>query len=456
MQQHGANATTESVGVLILGRKRPGFDQEWNRVITSRSVEALNGLGFSCVGADAPVVDDASTQSALDRIQKAGCRALVLLQPSIAHGQLAMTVMQRWRNPLVLWATPERPGDGKVSSCGLVGQHLWASVLRQAKHPFEFVYGDPGDQATRAELMRAIAMAATATKLRQAKVGVVGTYAPGFIDLAAEPFLLQRALGVQLHALSLPQFIERVNGMPEAAVKQDVQRVLDLGMPMTKVSGEALDVNSRCYLAMLELMEEEQLHALTIQCWPEMPNMLGQWPYLAVSRLTSEGHAIAIEGDVDGCLATLMNKWLGLGPSFLTDWLEHGEHSIFFWHPGMAPMTMCNALGSEYGPELDHHFNIAKPFVVNGRIRINEPVTIMRLWRCDNQYLLTAFEGKTVPPKRNITGNSVLVEVPGESIPFRFDRLLHAAMPHHVLLSFGRHEDTFRRTSRMLGIDFVA
>ena len=89
-----------------------------------------------------------------------------MLQPSMGNGQLAFSLMQAWPGPIVLWATPERPGDGKVSSCSLVGQHLWASMLRQAGHPFEFVYGDPDDAAVRKELLRAIALSRTVMQLR--------------------------------------------------------------------------------------------------------------------------------------------------------------------------------------------------------------------------------------------------------------------------------------------------
>lgn len=454
MQSGSQQSVKLPLGVLILGRKRPGFDQEWNQIVCARSVSALTELGFHCIGAEAPVVDDATMHAALDRIEQAGCRVLLLLQPSIAHGQLALTVMQRWSGPVILWATPERPGDGKVSSCSLVGQHLWASAFAQANHPFEFVYGDADDPALRADVMRAIHLLSAFARLRRAKVGVVGAYVPGFIDLAAEPFLLRRSLGIQLHVLSLPQYIERVNNFPQAAVDQDVQRVRDLNLPMVNVTADALAVNSRCYLAMKELMEEERLDGIALQCWPELPNMLGQWPYLAISRLSSEGHAVSMEGDVDGCIQMLMNSWLNLGPSFLTDWLEHSQDSIFFWHPGMAPMTMCDAIGTEYGPALDQHFNVAKPYVVNGHIRVGEPVTIMRLWRCGDIYKLTAFEGRTVSPKRRLTGNTALVEVSGEPVSSRFDRLLHAGMPHHVLLSFGHHAEVYRRLARLFNIEW--
>ncbi|HEV2326723.1 MAG TPA: hypothetical protein VGS10_22480 [Terracidiphilus sp.] len=458
MQERAVEAASRPLGVLILGRKRPGFDQEWNKIICARSVAALGQLGFRMVGADEPVVDEATTVAKLEKLQQAGCSAMVMLQPSMGHGQLALTVAQRWTDPVVLWATPERPGDGKVSSCSLVGQHLWGSSLRQAGHAFELVYGDPDDADLRADLVRAIAVARAARGLRHAKVGVIGTHAPGFIDLAAEPFLMRRTLGIQLHPLSLPQYIERVHALPEDAVRKDVEAVLAMKLPMGEISTEDLPMNSRCYLAMLELIEEECLDGITIQCWPELPNMLGQWPYLAVSRLTTSGRAVSIEGDVDGCAGSLMNCLLGMGPGFLTDWLEHDRNTIFFWHPGMAPMNMCNAAGGAGGPSLARHFNIVKPLVVDACIRENELVTVARLWRCDGEYHMTAFEGRTIPSRRKLTGNTVLVELSDEemarrgTVPERFDRLVHAGMPHHVLLSFGTHAETFRRLARALGV----
>ncbi len=462
MRDSAGKAEAGPVGVLVLGRKRPGFDQEWNKIICERSLAALAELGYRTVGGDEPVVDEATTAAKLEKLHQAGCSALVMLQPSMGHGQLALTVAQRWTDPVVLWATPERPGDGKVSSCSLVGQHLWASSLRQAGHAFELVYGDPDDAQLRAELVRAVAVARTAGALKRAKLGVIGTHAPGFIDLAADPFLMRRSLGIQLHPLSLPQYMERVHALPQDGVRKDVETVLAMKLPMREITAEDLSLNSRFYLAMLELIEDECLDGITIQCWPELPNMLGQWPYLAVSRLSTEGRAISIEGDVDGCAGSLMNCLLGMGPGFLTDWLEHDRNTIFFWHPGMAPMDMCNAAECDGSPSLAKHFNIVKPLVVDGCIREGEEVTVSRLWRCDGEYHMTAFQGRTVAPRRKLTGNTVLVELSEAEIgrrgpvPERFDRLVHAGMPHHVLLSFGNQAETFRRLARAMGVGWQA
>ena len=44
MQSCATQTASRPIGVLILGRKRPGFDQEWNQIICGRSIAALQEL----------------------------------------------------------------------------------------------------------------------------------------------------------------------------------------------------------------------------------------------------------------------------------------------------------------------------------------------------------------------------------------------------------------------------
>jgi L-fucose isomerase-like protein len=449
-------AGSKKVGVLIFGRKRPGFDQEWNATIREGCRKTLADLGFECVGADGVVLDDGSVSAALDAIEREQCKALIVIQPSLADGQFALTVSQRWLDPVILWATPERPGDGKVSSCSLVAQHLWASIFRQAGHGFEFVYGAAEEVGE--DLRRAIALTGAVKGLRTAKLGMIGGHAPGFIDLAADPFLMRKTFGLQLQPLSMPQFIERVRAVPESAVAADVAKVRTLGLRRTEdgtvATDEALAMSSRFYLSMKDVMRELSLDALSVQCWPDLGNMLGEWPYFAVSRLTGEGAAVSIEGDVDGAIGALLGRLSGIGPGFLTDWLEHDAETIFFWHPGMAPLNMCEAVGGADGPTVGGHFNGARPLVVDGRLQIGSAVTVSRVWRCDGRYHAMAFEGRAVAPRRQVTGNSLLVEVDGGGVPEKFEGLIHAGLPHHVTVHFGRHAGMVRRFAGLVGAEW--
>ena len=439
------------LGVLVIGRKRPGFDQEWNQVIRRRCDQAFRALHFSCIGGDTPVVDDETIIAALKELTDDGAEALVVLQPSLGNGQLALTVAQHWAGPIVLWATPERPDGEKVSSCSLVAQHLWASILRQANHAFELVYGDPDAADVRQLLRRAVLLARTVKRLKHSKLGVIGSHAPGFIPMAADSFLMRRQIGVQLHDLSLPQFIDRVRGIDETQVARDLDRVKAMKMPMVAgVSADDLPMQSRYYLALREVMREERLDLLTFQCWPELPNVLGQWPYLAVTRLASEDVSLAIEGDADGAISLFIGHQIGAGAGFLTDWLEHDADTIHLWHPGMAPLGLCESPGT-----MSKHFNIEKPFVVDAPLRTDRAVTIARLWHCDGEYRMMAFEGRTIPRRRELTGNTALVQVADCDVSRLFDDLCHAGLPHHVILFDGAHAEALRRLARMMRIAWV-
>ncbi len=444
-----------ALGLLIIGRKRPGFDQEWNQTMTRGAREALAALEFDCIS-DVPVVDDVTIGAAIAKIRQAGCDALVVLQPSLGNGQLSLAVMQQWGQPVVLWATPERQDNPKASSCSLVAQHLWASIFRMAKHPFEMVYGDPGDARVRSELARAVALCKTRKIISEAKLGTIGGNAPGFLAMAPDTFAMKRQLGVQLAMLSLTQFIDRVNGIDDVAARNDVELVRGMKWPMRDVTADDLALQSRYYLSMKQLIEEESLQAISMQDWPELPNNPGGWPYMAMSRLADEGFPISMEGDADGAILCLMGKHLGMGLAFITDWLEHDDDSIMCWHAGSIPPSMCPPIGKPGGPTLAKHFNIERPMVMDGSLRTGEPVTIGRLWRCDDRYHMTAFEGKTIPMPRSITGNSAMIEVDGGDVRNWFDTLCHAGFPHHPVVFYGRHLETLRRMARMLNVNWLA
>src|ERR1019366_8539320 len=181
-------------------------------------------------------------------------------------GRLAPTLAQLWPDPLLIWATPEKPDGDMISSCSLVGAHAWASTLRQMGHSFEVIYGDPDAPETRQKLDEVVRLAATA-----------------------------------------------------------------LARPKKETGAEALPMASRMYLAMRSFLDTEGLDAMTIRCWPELPNTFGQWPYLGIARLTDEGRAVACEGDADGAMSAWIGESLGMGRCYLTDWLEHDQETITLW-----------------------------------------------------------------------------------------------------------------------------
>ena len=301
---------------------------EWGKQMEACVRSALPKTGFDIFEPSEKAIDDASLRRAMAECDAQKVDAIVLLQTTMGDGRLSQTMAQLWPQPLVLWATPEKQEGDMISSCSLVGVHCWASTLRQMGHPFELVYGDPDAAATLQRFRETVRIAATIRRLKTLRLGVIGGQSPGYFAMSVDPFVIHRGTGAQVQTYSLVEFSNVVNELSNDAVAADVAKVKALGFPHKDTTDEDLPMASRLYLAMKSFLDNENLDALTIRDWPEMPNAFGQWPYLGVARLVEEGRAIGIEGDADGALSAWIAESLGLGRCYLSDWLEHDEQTV--------------------------------------------------------------------------------------------------------------------------------
>lgn len=444
------------LGVIFIGRRRPGFDMDWGTAMETRVRATLQTeKDFTCFEPAEKAVDDASLRRALAACAGQAVDAIVILQATMGDGRLAPTVAQLWPDPVLLWSTPENQKGDMISSCSLVGTHCWASVFRQMGHRFELINGAPEDLVVQQRLREAVRLAVTIRRLRTVRLGVIGGQAPGYFAMSADPFAMHRGLGIQLQTYSLIDFANVLNEIKEDAVATDVAKVKALQLPHKDTTDDDLPMASRLYLAMRAFLDGENLDALTIREWPEMPNTFGQWPYLGVARLAEEGRAVGIEGDADGALTAWIGETLGLGRCYLSDWLEHDHETITIWHGGAAPFSLCEPVGTPGGPKLARHFNIRKPAAVEATIRAGMPITILRLWRCDGRYFVTAREGETLPPRRHLMMTNGLARLNRQDPSVWFEDLCHHGMPHHVAVFQGHHENLLRRLARNLGAEFV-
>jgi L-fucose isomerase-like protein len=445
-----------TVGLLVMGRKRPGFDPDWGALIKRKVIAQMEQSGFTLVIPDVAIVDDLTLRAALDACDAAGTDVHVVVQPTMSDANLGVTISQRSRNPVILWATPENPEGAMISSCSLVGAHTFGATLRLMNRPFELVYGMPGEPDTASALDDAVRISNACGRIRGGKLGLIGYHAPGFIDMHASSWQTMDQLGLQLRHISLHDYLDAAAGADADTVAADVNALETLGLPLHAVDRADLEQASRLYLAFKQFIRDESLDAAAIRCWAELPRIVGQWPYLGMFRLGEEGFPAAAEGDVDGALSLWVGGLLGFHKAgYLSDWLGHDDETVTLWHAGNCPLALLEPIGSKRGPRIGRHFNSKIPAVVEGTLRAGQPVTVFRIWSCDNGYRLAALEAETVTPRRHLMGNNGLARIDGGNMRRRFEALLHEGMPHHVAVFPGRHAATLERFARQTGMWFV-
>ena len=443
------------LAVVFLGRKRPGFDPDWGAKIEAEVKTFFTDSQYEAFIPQYKIIDDSSMRRIIAECEQNKCNVLLVFQTTAGDARLAPVMAQLWDGPIVLWATPENPEGRMISSCSLVGIHIFASTLRQIGKPFEIVYGAPTDVRTIQEFDDAVRVAYAARYLRKSKIGLIGYNAPGYANMAADAASLSRGLGAQLHHIGLQELLDAMKALPASEVVDDVNRVLEMNLPMVDVEKSDLEIQSRFYLAFKQLIATETLDALAVRCWPELPNVTGQWPYFAMARLSNEGYPCGMEGDVDGAISCLTGEIMGFGRGYLSDWLEHTEDTINLWHGGNSPFDLSEPVGTEHGPRLTKHFNIKKPMVLESWLKAGMDITVFRLWRCDGQYFMTARDGCTIQPQRDLAGTNGLARIKGGNVHQWFVDLCHAGMPHHIAIFQGHHSDTLRKFARLMNIKWV-
>ena len=422
----------------------------------ARSVRDLLGhSNLDWYEPDGTIVDDSTLTRAVDACGDAGANVLVALQTTMSDSRMARTLCQIWPDPVVLWATPENPEGAIVSSCSLVGAHNWASNLYHHGRGFEIVCGHPEVPQTLTDLRVATRIVFAAWRLRRSRLAVIGGQAPGFFAMAPDANALFDRLGVQLQQFTLPEFFDALPAKDDPAVATDVASISEFDLPFRDATEADLPDASRLYLAMCRFYDEHQVDALALRCWPELPNRIGQWPYLGMARLAGRELGVAMEGDGDGALTAALGGMLGFGPCFLSDWLEHSTDAVTFWHAGNIPFALSPEIGAPGGPRLAPHFNNKKPTVVESIIKPQMPVTVMRLWNRKSDYVIAAEEGMTRVPRRELMGSQAEVAMSRVEPDAWFERLCHEGMPHHVAIFGGHHRDTIRRWARLTRITFV-
>jgi len=442
------------LGILFLSRKRDGFDPEWGAGMVGRVRDSLATCGLQWHEPTVKIVDEGSLAAAVDDCREAGANVLVTLQTTMSDARLARSLCQLWPEPVVLWATPEKPEGAMISSCSLVGIHNWASNLFHHGRRFEIVYGAPECAATMRGLRNAAQLLLAKWRLGRTQLGVIGGQAPGFFAMAPDANALHTQLGVQVQQFSLVQFLDVLAEVGDEAVAEDVSAIGRLGLSHRDTSPSDVPMAARLYLAMRHFYDEEGVDALALRCWPELPNRTGQWPYLGMARLAEQGRGIAMEGDGDGALTAQLGNLLGFGPCFLSDWLEHTHETITLWHPGNIPFSLAPPVGEEGGPRLARHFNNQKPLVVESILQPDMPVTIVRLWNCQSRYLIAVLEGRTRVPCRGLMGSQSLVEPHGCDPHDWFVEMCHQGLPHHVAVFRGHHRGMIESWARLSGVEF--
>lgn len=284
------------------------------------------------------------------RFERSGVDAILVLLLTYAPSQIALSALARTRIPVVIWNTQElKSVDASFTSANMIDNHGvhgtqdLANVLLRAGAKFSYLTGHPDEPQPRAWLRDFFGAAAAVGRLSKARVGMIGYQFPGMGDLAVDTTQIAVSPGCSCIPLSVAEFIRLTDSLDRDAagrVVEGYRRDYQVAPDVTEID---LTATASAELALRSIVREHQLDAFTYQFMAfgedERSSTL---PFVAASRLMSEGVGFAGEGDLMGALGTALFNWLQPPATFSEMFtIDFTGNAVFMSHMGEINVGMA-------------------------------------------------------------------------------------------------------------------
>lgn len=394
------------------------------------------------------------------------CDALVVVCLTYAPSHIALAALKRTRLPIVVWNVQELwavddtyDGNAMGNNHGVHGTQDLANVLLRGGVPFHYVTSHLKDRDALTELEHFFTAAAAVAGLRRCRLGLLGYPFPGMGDFAVDTTHLAATLGCTCETLSLEDYHLRAAAAARSAVEQlvaDYRHSYAVAEDVTEID---LARTARAEIALRSMVAERRLDALSFQFLAfgedERTETL---PFMAISRMMSDGIGFAGEGDVVGAAGTWLLNRVCRPASFSEIFtIDYANNSVLFSHMGEANTAMARR---------DRKIPLVVRPVPITRTRGRQlslvtcfeagPATLCALalgpqhrWRL----IVSAVEIQDFGPLPTLAAPHCKVRLP-EDVRHWLTRYAMAGGPHHHAICFGDARPRLAMAAKLLDADY--
>ena len=348
--------------------------------------------------------------------------------------------------PTVLWGMTTAQAWG-----AFVGVQQTLFPFKELGLPYRFVVGDLGSDRVWSMIASYARGAALKRRLKGLRVGLMGWRAEGMSDVTFDELALREKFGVQVVNIGLTRYARSVEAVPDAEAGS-AWSTLKARFDTSIITPDEVNQGVKTYLAMQQLARDENLQAVTVECFHDHVG----GPCLGCSLFNDAGIAASCESDVPGALIMAACQILTGQPTFHADAIKAdlAENSAIWHHCGNMPTRL--AAGDRPLPLRPTPAHIA-PGAFGPAIQATlhpGPVTAVNLVGRHGTLRVAALEGAAVPYQLEFPGSAGKVVFPFD-LAAAFEQLGNAGYGHHFALAQGHIGDDLAAWCQVSGVDYL-
>ena len=413
------------IGVVCVARKT--FDYKAAEAIYSQIKEDLKKIEkIEWHFISDLVIEIKEAQQAADYLARKQVDGLVCISGTFALGHLILELNKKVQRPILLWGLEELPYDGgKIRLNSVCGINLNSSNLYKAGvKNYHVVIGKEidVDWLDAIRILRAFS---------SSHIGIIGYRAKGFFNLDVDELDLYRELGILIDHYELNEVFSLE--VDDAQVNQRREQIKDI-FDVSGISEEQLNRVAYLTAKFGKFLEQNQLDALAIRCWPEFANTYGISPCAAMSILQMENKILTCEGDILGSLSMLAHQAIGGANPFLSDFsqVDFKEDFGLLWHCGVAA---CNLWDGKCNRSLDTYFAGGRGVTADFVMKPGE-ISMLRIDYTPGEYRLFLQKAEGIPMNKDLKGTYVKVKFQ-DHVREVLNKIIQNGIAHHISVAYG-------------------
>lgn len=428
--------------------------------------------GFGATVIDAGLVDSPEkAQSAASLFRKNEADLIFLYVSTYALSSTVLPAVQRLGVPVVVLSLQPVPqldyekfnrlGDRGLMT-GIWLEHCQACsvpeiacVFNRAGIRYDLITGYLQDEEAWREIRDWLDAARVASAMRSNRVGVLGHYYGGMLDVYSDMTQLSAAFGCHFELLEVCELVEMRKGVTKKQIVEKTKQFKKEFDVSTECSRAEVDRAARTSVALEGLVAKHRLDSLAYY-YEGTPGSESQDIVTSViagnTLLTGHGVPVAGECEIKNCLAMKIMDLFGAGGSFSEFYLiDFKDDVVFLGHDGPAHFAIAEGR-VKLVPLPVYHGKPGRGLSIQMTVK-HGPVTLLSVVQHANGNVsLLAAQGESVP--------GPVLEIGNTNSRYRFspgtkafiNEWSKAGPAHHCAISVGHVAGKIIKLGAILGL----
>ncbi len=407
-------------------------------------------------------VDDA-----VKTFESKGLDLILLVFLTYTPSYTAFKALKATKLPILIFNTQklhelsaDTDADEILRNHGMHGVQDLCNVILKANLKFGLVTGHYKDEKALKQVKEWSQAAAIVSFLRGCRAGIIGYPQEGTGDFSFDETNLLSVLGVMVLHISQTKLAQMAQEAPLEKIREQMGKDRQLFSITKDITEREHEESSRLEWAVRETLKKNDIAAFTLHFRAvSNENELRTLPFLAASKMLSEGHGYAGEGDVLASVAvSLMQKLAGCAHFTEMFTMDFKENTVLMTHMGEGNYTMARE--DEQVRLVGSNLNLTeiscRPVVLSFALKPGVVTLVSMSFTSEGRLKMVSTEGEIVDsnPIRNLAAPQCMFR-PEKPLTDFLTELSNEGSSHHFALAYGKWSSLIEKVANIVDADFV-